>query len=136
MCFNVLTDTCVYSMCHKYIFVKHNITCFLGIWCYMCFLLILKNCICVQLGCVAVWKWRLWFDWRLKIFFFGAVTLIEVNVINLSPKSNSFFFSEFDACNSPVYVWSPNICASLQFPHKPYCSTCTQNDWKISWWQG
>ena len=39
-----------------------------------------------------------------RFFFFGAVTLIEVNVINLSPKSNSFFFSEFDACNSPVYV--------------------------------
>ena len=32
----------VYSMCHKYIFVKHNITCFLGIQCYMCFLLMLK----------------------------------------------------------------------------------------------
>ena len=42
MCFNVLTDTCVYSMCHKYIFVKHNITCFLGIQCYMCFLCMLK----------------------------------------------------------------------------------------------
>ena len=39
-----------------------------------------KNCICVQLWCVAVWKWRFDSTEGCRFFSFGAVTLIEVNV--------------------------------------------------------